>query len=157
MIATSRFNQTTWNENCIYRREKQIKGCIYGSPSSLSGKIPPNTSVFIVEMNNTTNRIEGIGLICNRPEYDHYYRIYETGNYNRYVYKSEYRIDRSTMLLHNKDLVKAFDHILFKEKTHMKRGAGITVVPQKLLQHKVCNHIDIHHELSSLFKEAFLS
>ena len=152
-ITSSRFNQETWDENCIYRREKQVAGCIYGSPSRLSCKIPDNSLVFIVEMNNTSNAIEGIGLVYNKIQYDKYYMVYKTGNYNRYIYKSNYRIDRSILLQHNPILVKALDHILFKGKTHAKRGSGITIIPEKLYQHKLCKHMDIRQELCSIFKQ----
>ena len=82
-IASSRFNQQTWDENCVYRKEKMLDGCIYGSPCQLSPKILPKSLVFIPEMNNTTNKIEGIGLIKNKPVLDRYYKIYDIGNFNR--------------------------------------------------------------------------
>ena len=155
-IASSRFNQETWDENCSYRREKQIKGCIYGSPSQLSCKIPPNSLVFIVEMNNSSNNIEVIGLVYNKIQYDKYYMVYKTGNYNRYIYKSNYRVDRSELILYNPELIKAFDQILFKGKTHLKRGSGITIVPEKLFQHKLCKDINIKQTLCDVFKKAHI-
>ena len=42
---------------------------MYCCPSELSPKIPYNTPVFVIEMNNSTNKIEGIGLI-KKIEYD---------------------------------------------------------------------------------------
>jgi hypothetical protein len=41
---------------------------MYCSPLELSSKIAYNTPVFVIEMNNFTNKIEGIGLIKNKPE-----------------------------------------------------------------------------------------
>jgi|UniRef100_A0A6C0DUF5 peptide deformylase len=154
-IASSRFNQQTWEENCSYRREKNISGCIYGSPCQLSSKIPPKTLVFISEMNNTTNKIEGIGLIYNIIKYDKYHRVYDTGNYNRYIYGSDFRISRNVLMNYNPELVKALEQILFKGKTHMKRGSGITTVPEKLLKHKVFNEQNVRKELSDIFKQYF--
>ena len=154
-IASSRFNQQTWDENSSYRKEKKRVGCIYGSPCQLSAKILPNSLVFILEMNNTTNKIEGIGLIYNSIQFDKYYRVYDTGNYNRYIYKGTYRIDRNILIQYNPEVVKALEHILFKEKTHMKRGAGITTVPEKLLTHKVCNGMDIKPQLREIFTRYF--
>jgi len=150
---SSRFTQETWDENCAYRREKQYSGCIYGSPTPLSCKIPPYSPVFIIEMNNSSNKIEGIGLVCNKIQYDKYYMVYKTGNYNRYIYKSKFRLDRAELQRYNSDLVKAFDHILFKEKTHVKRGSGITIIPEKLYQHKLCKTMNITQELCDIFKE----
>lgn len=154
-IASSRFNQQTWEENCSYRREKNMNGCIYGSPCQLSSKIPPKTLVFISEMNNTTNKIEGIGLIYNIIKYDKYHRVYDTGNYNRYIYGSDFRISRNVLMQYNPELVKALEQILFKGKTHMKRGSGITTVPEKLLKHKLFNELNVRKELSDIFKQYF--
>jgi hypothetical protein len=60
------------------------------------------------------------------------------------------------MLKHyNTPLVNILDHILFKEKTHLKRGSGITTVPDKLLRHSVCSDINIKDELITIFKNHF--
>lgn len=154
-IVTSRFNNDTWRENCEYRKTNSIKGCIYCSPQQLSSKIYSNSSLFVVEMNNTTNKIQGIGLITNKIQFDKYYKVYEIGNYNRYTYKSEYRIDRETLLQVFPKIVTIFDYILFKEKTHLKRGSGMTQIPEKLLRHAKCDEIDILKELKILFYNQF--
>ena len=154
-IASTRFNQQTWDENCSYRDMKNMNGCIYGSPCQLSSKIQPKNLVFIQEMNNATNKIEGIGLIYNIIKCDRYYRVYDTGNYNRYIYGSEFRISRNDLMQYNPELVKALEHILFKEKTHMKRGSGITTVPEKLLRHKLFNEMNARKELIDIFKRHF--
>ena len=154
-IATSRFNDQTWNENSEFRNKHNFKGCIYGAPLQIAVKIPLNSPVFIVEMNNSTNKIEGIGLIKNLIQFDKYYQVYKTGNYNRYTYKSNYRIDRAVLENYNLKMVNLFDHILFKEKTHMKRGSGITTIPEKLLKHKLCTGVDFKMELRELFQRYF--
>ena len=156
-IATSRFNEQTWKENSDFRAKYKFDGCIYGAPLQITAKIPLKSLVFIVEMNNTTNKIEGIGLITNFIQTDKHYQVYQTGNYNRYVYKSNYRIDRTTLETYNSNMVKLFDHILFKEKTHLKRGSGIITIPEKLLKHKLCIGIgiDFKNELRELFQRYF--
>lgn len=154
-IVTNRFNNDTWNENCDYRSRYKIEGCIYCSPQQLSSKIHPNSSVFVVEMNNSTNKIQGIGLISNKIQFDRYYKVYEIGNYNRYTYKSDYRIDRDDLLKHLPDMVYILDYILFKEKTHLKRGSGMTQIPEKLLRHKKCGDTDIVNELKLVFYKYF--
>ena len=53
--------------------------------------------VFVIEMNNERNKIEGIGLIKNRIETLQKYYIYSEQNYNRYIYKGEYRIGREIL------------------------------------------------------------
>jgi hypothetical protein len=102
-------------------------------------------------MNNSKNRIEGIGLIRNRTHVDRYYKIYHEGNYNRYIYQSKYHIFREQILEHNEKLVKILDYILFKEKTHLKRGSGFTSIPEKLLKHPICENIELKKELRELF------
>jgi hypothetical protein len=61
----------------------------------MTEKIPLNSLVFVVEMNNSTNKIEGIGLIRNMLHPEKKLRVYQTGNYNRYTYYGNFRIDRS--------------------------------------------------------------
>ena len=100
-IVTTRFTHTTWESNEKYRAKNNITGCIYGSPQEMSPKILNDSIVFVVEMNNDSNTIEGIGLVRNRAYLDKYYNIYKEGNYNRFVYKSNYRLDRDKLLEHN--------------------------------------------------------
>jgi hypothetical protein len=153
-LLSTRFNDETWDQNKEYRKKKNIS-CLYGSVQELSRKITYNSVVFVVEMNNSKNRIEGIGLIRNRPVYDKYYKVYTNGNYNRYIYISNYHIDRETLLIHNKNIVDALDYVLFKEKTHMKRGDGHTTIPEKLLKHEKCKELDIPREIKELFTYIF--
>jgi hypothetical protein len=144
-IVTTRFNEHTWKENYEYRMRNNIKGCLYGSPQELSSKINYGSIVFVLEMNNTTNLIEGIGLIRNTPCSDKYYSIYSDYNYNRYVYKSSYRIDRSNIIANNKiqliNILRVLEYIVFYEKTHLKRGYGFTIINQTLIAKKHHNHI----------------
>lgn len=155
LIGSTRYNTQTWNENIIFRERNDMSGCIYGSPKQLPAKIYPDTLLFVVEMNNSLNRIEGIGLIRNESKFDKYYCIYETGNYNRYVFKGNYRVDREILLEKNALLVENLELILFKGKTHLKRGSGITLIPDKLLKHKKCNDMNFHNEVKQLFKDLF--
>ena len=155
-IATSRFNDETWNENCSYRAKSNASnGCIYGCPRRISPKITDDAILFVVEMNNTTNQIEGIGLIKNSVRVDKYYNIYKCHNYNRYVYKGDYHVDRDILEKFNIELVECLDYILFKEKTHMKRGSGIKLIPEKLLKHEMCRSMVIQEEIRKIFRQHF--
>lgn len=135
-IVTTRFTDDTWESNKKYRIKHNIPGCIYGSPQEMSLKILHDSIVFVVEMNNDSNTIEGIGLIRNRAYLDKHYTIYKEGNYNRFVYKGNYRLDRTKLLEYNHVLVKIFDYILFREKSHLKRGSGFTTITPKFLASK---------------------
>jgi hypothetical protein len=136
-ILSTRFSNSTWNENISYRNKTDIR-CIYGSPQEMSPRILYDSVVYIVEMNNSTNKIEGIGMVKNHPCADKYYSIYSDGNYNRFIYKSDYYLDRETIMRYNIVLVEALDYILFKEKNHLKRGIGFTTITQKIINNK--NH-----------------
>jgi hypothetical protein len=151
-IATTRFNNETHEENVSYRNRMKMEGCIYGSPQPITSRIDLNSLVFIIEMNNSTNKILGIGLIRNMTQIDRYYRVYDTGNYNRYIYKSNYRISREEI---NPLIVEILEQILFKGKTHLKRGSGITQLPDKLLKHPICEGVDLKREIKKEFQKRF--
>ena len=65
IICVTRFDTKTYNENKIYKDKYNITGCIYGSPIKISEKILPDTEILVLEMNNSKNIVEGIGVIKN--------------------------------------------------------------------------------------------
>jgi len=135
-LVTTRFSNKTWEENNNYRKKNISIGCIYGSPQEFSPKILYDSTILVIEMNNSTNQIEGIGLVKNRPFLDKYYLIYSEGNYNRYIYKSKYYLHRDMIMRNNSVLLDTLEYIVFKEKTHLKRGSGFTTISQDLLKKK---------------------
>ena len=161
-IVTSRFNNSTWEENCCFREKNQDVACIYGSPQRMTEKIPLNSLVFVVEMNNTTNKIEGIGLVRNMLHPEKKMRVYQTGNYNRYTYQGNYRLDRCTIEFVCHQILLILEKLVFTGKTHLKRGAGFTRIPEKLYKHhKILEQYNyteqqIKLELATLFKRQFI-
>lgn len=155
-VVTGRFNSETLISNYEYRRRHEFK-CMYCCPSKLSPKIPHDTLVFVIEMNNSTNMIEGIGLIKNKPEMEKYYKVHLDGNTNRYIYIGKYFIDRKTMEDYNPHLVQILEQILFKGKTHSKRGSGLTIIPEKVLKLDICKDINIKKEIKDVFINTFSS
>jgi len=154
-LVSTRFNDETWGENSNYRKKHKIQ-CIYGTPVELPPHICIDANVFVVEMNNTQNKIEGIGLVRNRPCMEKYYRIHQEGNYNRYIYKSEFYLNREQLLCFNEKFVNILDYILFKGKTHLKRGSGFTSVSDKLIKrHSICENINLIRSLREIFVEYF--
>jgi len=135
-VLSSRFSTETWAENESYRMRRNLTGCIYGCPLRISHKIHINAFVYVIEMNNSTNHIEGVGVIRNYANIDQPPWIYTNNNYNRYIYKGEYRMDREAIVRYDPDLVEIIETICFKGKTHLKRGSGLTLVPKKLLTPK---------------------
>jgi hypothetical protein len=148
-LLTTRFNNQTWKENYDYKKRNNIKGCIYGSATKIKESIPLNNLVFIIEMNNSTNKIEGIGLVFNITHFDKYYKIYDSGTYNRYIYKSNYIIDNNSLPV---ELLELLEKICFKGKTHLKRGIGFTSIPEKLKRMLNC---DIHSMIKNEFIKKF--
>ena len=126
-IAVTRFNQTTWNENCRWREKHNIEGCIYGTLQPICYKIHDNYKIYVLEMNNDTNTIEGIGIISN-IKYPRQ-KIYSINSYNRIIYKGSQRMDKSEYTKENLKLIKALEYLVFKGASHMKRGSGINILP----------------------------
>ena len=147
-LLTTRFNNDTWFQNEQYRNQVTSIKCVYGSPQSMAPKIYPRIPTCVIEMNNSNNQILGIGLIRNEPTPRYEYLPYSCGNYNRFVYVGNHRLNREDL---PKELIDVLEHILFKEKTHMKRGAGFTTIPEKLLYHRTCEGRDLMREIVNLF------
>ena len=149
MLASTRFNSKTLQERNTYLETHGMK-CIYGTPNRIKPSVPLDKLLFVVEMNNETNQIEGIGLIRNfvcdtRPIYSDY-------NYNRYIYSGQYRVTREQMERTDKDVVDILDLILFKGYTHIKRHSGITMIPPKLLVDERTRGVNLTERIREIFK-----
>lgn len=151
-IMTSRFNNSTFYENAKYRETKKI-GCIYCSPSQTTKLIFPNALMFVLEMNNERNEIMGVGLVKNHAIYGKY-RVYENGNYNRYVYVGKYRIDRKEFDEKEETVFKAFDILCFKGNYHSKRGDGLKIFPIHI-QFNILKIIDLVDFVNNMFKKRY--
>lgn len=137
VIATTRFNHTTWEENLRWRQQNAIDGCIYGVPKRMTDSVVAEADVIVLEMHNDENRIRGIGLIQNKTYHKEPCRIYESDrNYNRYIYRGRIRIDRSQMDADEEKLMIVLDLALFTGRSHSKRGRGIMCLPKRLLETK---------------------
>lgn len=133
-IAVTRFSTLTWRENANWRQNNGFEGCIYNSPRYIKDDIPLEMPIYIIEMNNDTNQIIGIGRIINKVFTDKKYNIYHdqcNRNYNRYTYKGEKYLSREKIVMAKNELklVEAIEQSLFKGKGHLKRGQGIQIVP----------------------------
>ena len=130
-ITTTRFNNDTYRQNERFRTNNNISGCVYGTPHEMPTYIPINGKVFVFEMNNSKNQIEGIGYMYNRLYTRKRLRIYKDNNYNRYSYLGKHRVDREDMT--GKQLIdlEVIEDLVFKGYGHLKRGQGITSFTQK--------------------------
>jgi hypothetical protein len=149
-ILTSRFNNNTWSENQQYRLKNQQIQCIYCSPDPITQNIPYDSVMFILEMNNDTNKIMGIGLVKNHPILNKYH-VYSDGNYNRYVFVGKARISREDMSEDEERVMKIFDILCFTGNRHMKRGQGLKTFPLDML-YKCNKKIDLVKFISEMFK-----
>jgi len=147
-ICVTRFTDTTFNENRSWlmknnQENNHIKGCIYGTPVKIKTSILPDTTLLVIEMNNTKNKIEGIGIIKNNlmPENRKYYKIYSDNNYNRFIYKSNFRIDKDDFTANEKEVLTLLEHFLFKTPYHCKRGQGIQKIPLKIVNNEEPNFV----------------
>ena len=150
-ILTTKFNAATWAKNLEHR---STKGCLYGSPKPIVGRIPSNVPCFIIEMNNSSNRIEGVGMIRNNPAIER--NVYDDGNHNNYVFEGVYRIDRSDLLEHCSDWIIELETRIFKGKANLKRGSGLNSLPEKLVEDPLWRGKNLRIEISRLFKTMFL-
>jgi hypothetical protein len=147
-LAVTRFNNTTFSENKKWRESRQYDGCIYGSSVKIKESITPDVILIIFEMNNTMDLIEGIGIIKNNIVHKKY-NIYNDKNYNRYIYKSNFRVDKISFDKNMKNIIKNLEKLLFTGKTHMKRGHGIQIISETL---KKLDEFNYENYFIELFK-----
>ena len=160
-IYTTRFTSDTYYQNVRFKQNIQWNGSLY----STMLKFPVNTPdkvLFILDMNNTTNKIVGIGLMRNILAKDQSVNIYSNPSFNNYIYKSTYYIslaeiydfennddisdsdsgsesNKETKAEHNewsKYIEDEFEAKLFYGKSHSKRGGSFMVFPKKFKQRK---------------------
>ena len=147
-VATTRFNNETWDQNERWRLVNDWTGCIYGTPMKMKEDIPLGCAVVILEMNNEQNKIMGLGLVENKLALDTRYNIYKWGNYNRFTYKGKHRIDREDLEPQEQIIVRVLELLVFKGYRHLKRGQGITSLPSWIMHNK---QIDFRKEIASMF------
>lgn len=149
-IMTTRFNNETLEENKKYRESLSKVKCIYCCPDAIARAIPYESTLFVLEMNNSENKIVGIGKIKNNPKLQKYV-VYNENNYNRYQYIGKQRIDRNEMDEEEEEIMQLFDNWCFKGMGHMKRGQGIKSFPlDKLYFHS--RFVNIHKTVKQMFK-----
>ena len=153
-LACTRFNNTTYDENIRYRN-KHNENVIYGSTLKIRNKYPLGSLIFIAEMNNETNKIEGIGLIRNLLAHDKRHKIYDNNEYNRYIYRGKYWLSREQIDAFNPEILEIFDNILFKGKSHLKCRIGITIITERLFIHWIYELKDLKNKVKELFMNYF--
>ena len=123
-ILTSRFTDETLAINKRYRENQNI-ACVYGSLLRLSDNIPYE-NLFVLEMNNSQNKLAGIGVISKK-----FYpreKIYSDTSYNMYTYKGNYHILPEEL---PPEMLLEIEKLLFYGKSHLKRGGSVMRFPDK--------------------------
>jgi hypothetical protein len=151
-LLTSRFTNKTAQENEIYRSKHSNIGCIYCTPEKVSKTMHLESVLFILEMNNDTNTIMGIGMVRNHA-YSGLFHVYEEGNYNRFVYTGKYRIARKEFSQKEEEIMKILDKMLFTGTHHMKRGQGLLSFPIETLYACKEKQFDLVNYISMMFKQ----
>jgi len=136
-IATTRFNEKTYEQNVNYKKKLGQLACLYGTPIKIKETIPLESQVYVIEMNNSTNKIEGIGLIQNRLILDKNYRIYDDMDYNRYIYRGIKHLAASNITdEYDMRVINVLEQLLFKGERHCKRAQGITALSDWIVHNK---------------------
>jgi hypothetical protein len=153
-IGCTRFNNATYNENIKYRKESD-EPVIYGAALKIRKTYSPDSLMFIAEMNNDKNRVEGIGLIRNKLVHDKRHKIYENSEYNRYIYRGNYWLSREQLLDLDPEILEILDTVLFKGKSHLKCRTGISILSEKLFIHWIYELRTLKHKIKEVFLQHF--
>ena len=158
-ILTTRFNDETYESNKQFRMKSNGKiNCVYGNAKAISEKIPIDTFIYVLEMNNSQNKIMGIGRIKvvsreKAAENGRKYFIYPKDTYNEYnyyIYFGAKRIDVEEMNEEQKKIISIFEKICFKGKKHLKRGKGLTSIPIHIL-YECSKILDLVEYIANMF------
>lgn len=129
-LETTRFNQASMKIN----QQARWEGCLYGNPRPLKKRQQPFR--LVLELNNDTNRIDGVGLISNkcllRGKNTVFRDVYENRLFNQNVYRGSYRLDRSLLDEYSEISLKIFQRLdegCFHGFYHVKRGNSISKLP----------------------------
>lgn len=128
-LCVTRFTNETFKQRNQWKNDNKFTGTIYGTPVKINNKIDPEDTIIVLEMNNTTNKIEGIGVIKNKL-YNKKCKIYNDNNYNRYIYKSNYIFNIDQLDRNEIELLIKIENILFYGRANYKRGQGIQRLPK---------------------------
>lgn len=150
-IAVTRFNENTFNEYINFIKNTNLNSCecVINTPVKINSNIQINSTIFVLEMNNTTNQIMGICKINNKNYNNQKIKVYDQMSYNRYSYLGSKRIDRAILNNIETQVIRFFDRICFKGKKHMKRGHGIQIISNEFLSktNKVVNLLNFFENM----------
>jgi len=159
IIATTKFNKKTFDENTRYKEIYNINhnSCIYGTSIKIRDDYEFD-NMYVIEMDNDNNKMLGIGFInihVNHVMIPNHAKIYDYFDYNLYTYKGPHRISRDQLKQYDYKLVAILDVILFKGKTHVKRIRGISAVSNKVFAKWKINKNKVINRINHAFKQIY--
>ena len=153
-ITTTRFSESTYEENQKYRSSSKLTGVVYGTPLLIANTILHGGKCIVIEMlnygkkhPNYPGKIMGISVIKNCVA-DRRFKIYNDQNYNRYTYTGNLYVNRDTLERHYDILLQSLENTVFRGKGHLKRAQGITKVSQSFME----KHNSIGHVLMEIIE-----
>jgi hypothetical protein len=137
-VCITRYNNETWAQRTAWLAANPGYACIYKSPVAIKSDIPYEAPVFVLEMNNDTNQIMGVGRIVNEVRADRSYSMYADQNYNRYTYLGRQRLDRADIMQRKENVrvIETLERMLFYGARHAKRGHGIHELPVRIRKNR---------------------
>ena len=124
-LCVTRYNSWTFQELERFKESNMMNDkTLYTCEKHMASTICPTKILFVMEMNNTTNKIMGFGLVKNFPNKNKY-NIHEETKYNQVTYKSNYHIHLNQIQLedHEAEFIEnIFEKTLFYGKSNLKRG-----------------------------------
>jgi hypothetical protein len=135
-IGTSKFNTQTYKENIAWKQmNDKMNYTLTTLTRPICDRIPTNRGVFILEMNNETNEIEGIGIVKNFPVRSEEVgvKIYDSDYFNSYIYHGKFHITRHK-ILKRKDfkVLMYLENLVFKGSKHLKRTEGFSLKKERI-------------------------
>ena len=138
-IFVTRFNSLTYNELERYKDQENKNGySIYGCSRTISTVHNIDKKLlFVLEMNNTLNKIVGIGIINNIISKTPHH-VYSDDKYNGVYYASPFHI-KVDYSLSNEELNfihYEFERSVFYGKSNLKRGQNLCKYPDERIKYK---------------------
>lgn len=152
-LYTTRFNDTTYEQNrrfCALHKRK----CLYSNPHPLPQNTRNDAPVYVIEMNNSQNKIMGIGKIFNRLEYREY-AIYDAEHYsyNERTFEGVDHIDINNLDEKYKPFLDSLERFCFYGRTHLKRGHRMLSFPIHKQASCAKNGLDLTKTIEMMFHE----
>ena len=122
-IGAVRFYNKTWIENVQWKQKNKYIGCIYGMDKEIPARVPYGSKIYVIEMNNSINKIMGIGvyiIFIGRKTEEKYMRMTIIID----MYKGHKRKSRRELLEINEILFYFWKTCCLKVRVILSGGMG---------------------------------